>query len=287
MPVRMSARTPSLERARGTPCVRSMRKMITAAAEPRPLTMKAGVTPYRAMTRPPSPGPTMRAALNEAELRATALATLARPTISATSDCRAGWSSTFTRPEQKARRATCQYSTWPEATRAARPKAWPPCAICVITMSRRFCTRSARAPEAREKSRMGANWSEPISPSLKGDEVSWRTSHDWATVCIQLPVWATIWAPKKRRKSARWSARSPTGRDMSAPRIARLETAVGSGFRQTVGLHARLLPAQREFAASRGAYGLREGKALEERAGHDEVEVHPLGVLLEAGRGVG
>src|SRR5215467_16069399 len=73
---------------------------------------------------------------------------------------------------------------------------------------------------------------------------------------------------------------------MSAPRIARLETAVGSGFRETVGVHACLLAPQRELAAARGAYVLGEGEAIEERAGHNEVEVHPLGVLLEAGRGV-
>jgi len=46
---------------------------------------------------------------------------------------------------------------------------------------------------------MGANWSEPMSPSLNGDEVSWRTSHDWATVCIHAPVCATSWAVKNRR----------------------------------------------------------------------------------------
>ena len=58
---------------------------------------------------------------------------------------------------------------------------------------------------------MGANWSEPIKPSLNGDGVSWSTSHDWATVCIHVPVCATSWAQKKRRKSAWWNARSPTG----------------------------------------------------------------------------
>ena len=72
---------------------------------------KAGVTPNCAIRSPPSPGPTIRAALKEAEFSATALATSARPTISATSDWRAGWSSTLTSPEQNASTATCQYST--------------------------------------------------------------------------------------------------------------------------------------------------------------------------------
>src|SRR5215510_5825187 len=73
---------------------------------------------------------------------------------------------------------------------------------------------------------------------------------------------------------------------MDPPRIARVETAVGSGFRETIGVHARFFAPEGELTAARRAHALGEGEALEEGAGHDEVEVHPLGVLLEAGRGV-
>ena len=187
----MSSTTPRPERARGSPRVPSRESMATVTAKPIPLTTKAGVTPKRAITSPPRPGPTMRAALNDAELSATALATSPRPTISATKDCRDGCSSTLTSPLMKASTATCQYSTRPDATRAARIRARQPRAVWVHMRSRRLGRRSARAPEAMEKSRMGANWREPMSPSLNGDGVSWSTSHDCATVCIHDPVCAT------------------------------------------------------------------------------------------------
>src|SRR5712691_10785446 len=77
--------------------------------------------------------------------------------------------------------------------------------------SRRLGRRSARAPDTIEKSRIGPNWSVPISPSRSGDDVSCSTSQDWATVCIQEPTWATSCATKKRRKSAWRNARSPIG----------------------------------------------------------------------------
>src|SRR5215470_2996892 len=73
---------------------------------------------------------------------------------------------------------------------------------------------------------------------------------------------------------------------MGPPRIARLDAVVGSGFRETVGVYARVFAPQGELTAARRAHTLGEGEALEERAGHDEIEVHVLGVLLEAGRGV-
>ena len=158
----------------------------------------------------------IRAALKDAEFRATALATSLRPTISATKDCRAGCSSTLASPLVKASTATCQYSTRPEATRAARIRARPPRAVWVHMRSRRLGRRSARAPEAMEKSRMGANWRDPMSPSLNGDGLIWSTSQDCATVCIHDPVCATNWAAKKRRKSGWRSARSPMGSDIAA-----------------------------------------------------------------------
>ncbi len=39
---------------------------------------------------------------------------------------------------------------------------------------------------------MGPDWRVAMSPRRNGESVSWRTSQDWLTVCIQLPTWATI-----------------------------------------------------------------------------------------------
>ena len=58
--------------------------------KPRPLTRNVGATPRRPITTPAIAGPTIRARLNPAELRATALDTSARPTISIRNDWRAG-----------------------------------------------------------------------------------------------------------------------------------------------------------------------------------------------------
>ena len=65
----------------------------------RPLTRKQTVTPATPITSPATAGPTMRAALNIAELRATALATSSRPTISMTKACRVGMSTAFDEAE--------------------------------------------------------------------------------------------------------------------------------------------------------------------------------------------
>ena len=144
-------------------------------------------------------GPTIRAALKHAEFSEIALLTSARPTISATSDWRAGPSSTLARPTPVASTATCQYSTWPTYTSAPSRRAWPPSTAWVTIKSRFLGSRSASAPETIEKSRIGPNWSVPIRPRSSGDEVRVSTSQDWATVCIHDPIWATCWAVKMRR----------------------------------------------------------------------------------------
>jgi hypothetical protein len=51
----------------------SVKSAAPTARMPAALTTKAGTTPKRAMTSPATAGPTMRAALKEAELSATAL----------------------------------------------------------------------------------------------------------------------------------------------------------------------------------------------------------------------
>ena len=54
------------------------------------------------MTPPATAGPIIRPRLNEAELRATALVSLSRPTISLTNACRAGASNAAPVPKAKA-----------------------------------------------------------------------------------------------------------------------------------------------------------------------------------------
>ena len=145
------------------------------------------------MRTPATAGPTMRAALNEAELSATALPTSSRPTSSTTKDWRTGWSTALTKPRMSASAHTCQYWTAPVQTRTASNTAWQRYVVWLAMSTRRLCSRSAAAPATIENSSTGANCSVLISPSLSGEPVSWSTSQDWATAWIQPPTWATSW----------------------------------------------------------------------------------------------
>ena len=68
----------------------------------------AGATPARAMSRPAAAGPTMRATLNAAEFRATALVTSARPASSTTKAWRTGRSIVLATPHTSASTQMCQ-----------------------------------------------------------------------------------------------------------------------------------------------------------------------------------
>ena len=156
-------------------------------------------------------GPTMRAELKQAEFNEIALPTSpgppSRPRRTAARARRARWRA----------RSRCEHRHVPvlhvaSVHERAQPSAWPPITDWVTSSSRRLRTRSAIAPDTIEKRRIGPNWSVPIRPSSNGEEVSWSTSQDWATVCIQDPTCATNCAAKKRRKSAWRNARRPVGR---------------------------------------------------------------------------
>ena len=81
---------------------------VATTSSPTALSTKAGATPTRAISSPPIAGPTMRAALKEAEFSATALARSALPTISTMNDWRAGESNVWARPASTATAPTCQ-----------------------------------------------------------------------------------------------------------------------------------------------------------------------------------
>jgi hypothetical protein len=80
----------------------------STTANPTPFTTKDGTTPTRAIRRPATAGPTIRAALKEAELSATAFTRSFRPTRLITKDCRAGASIVWARPVTSESSAICQ-----------------------------------------------------------------------------------------------------------------------------------------------------------------------------------
>jgi hypothetical protein len=81
----------------------SSRPAITATVSTA-LPRKTQPVSVAAMITPASAGPAIRALLKVAELRLTALATSAVPTISTTKDCRAGTSSALATPSRAASR---------------------------------------------------------------------------------------------------------------------------------------------------------------------------------------
>jgi hypothetical protein len=97
---------------------------------------------------------------------------------------------------------------------AASASAWSANAVCVATISRRLGSRSLITPPNTERKSIGRNWSALIAPSLKGELVSSRTSQDWPSDCIQVPMSETNWLTQKSRKSRCSSADSPAGSAM-------------------------------------------------------------------------
>ena len=84
-------------------------------------------------------------------------------------------------------------------------------AVWVAKSMRRLGRRSAKAPAGMEKKSMGANCRALMTPSLKAESVSSRTSQAWATLCIQVPTRETSWPARKSRKSRCCSERRPWG----------------------------------------------------------------------------
>ena len=138
------------------------------ATKLRPLRKKQAVTPRAPMRMPPTAGPTIRAALNIAEFRPTALVMSSRPTISTTNAWRVGMSTAFTRPSSAARTRMCQTCTTFAKVSAARMKARSIEATCVPMIVDRFGRTSAMTPPNSPRTRTGRNWIAATKPSQSG-----------------------------------------------------------------------------------------------------------------------
>ena len=151
------------------------------------------------MVRPATAGPSTRAALNIAELRATAVPTSSRPTISTENAWRVGMSTTLVRPPRKARAMTCHTSTRPVNTRPNIANDRPILIACVTISVWRLGSASVMIPPNRPRTMTGIHCMAATTPSRNGSPVSWRISQPWATACIQVPTSDTSWPPKYRR----------------------------------------------------------------------------------------
>ena len=162
----------------------------TTAAKLTVLIHRAGATPAHAITRPASPGPIRRAALNDVLLRPTALLSRSGPTISEAKAWRVGTSKAWTTPPNVARTNTCHNWVTPNVTSSASAPAMRACSVWVIMSSFRFSKRSATAPAIGDSTAIGRNCKPVTSPSTVaecGVRIV-RTNQSWATRFIQVPI---------------------------------------------------------------------------------------------------
>ena len=171
--------------------------------EARALIAKATPMSKIPISTPATAGPTIRAALKIAELRATALPMSSRPTISMTKAWRVGMSIALVQPRMNAIRITCQ--TWISwvSVRTARTTASPIAIVWVAMRVRRLGRLSATMPPNRPKTSTGANCAAVTTPSQNGSPVNVRTSQSSAMFCIQVPTREMSWPDQKILK-LRW-----------------------------------------------------------------------------------
>ena len=168
----------------------------STAAKLAALMANATPEPNAPIVRPATAGPTTRAALNIAELRATALPMSPRPTISTTKLWRTGMSIALAVPRSSARTMIIQTSTTPVSVSTARIAARTIITACTTKIVWRFGSASASTPPNRPKTMTGTNCAAATTPSQNASLVSSRTSQAWATCCIHVPISEMSWPPK-------------------------------------------------------------------------------------------
>src|SRR4051794_29014620 len=152
---------------------------------------KHAAIPTVPRSTPAIAGPTIRAALKMEELRAMAFVKSSGPTNSTAKAWRVGMSNALTTPRMSARAKTCQSWIVFVQIRMAVTAETRPNVVWVMSRVVRLGNRSAATPPNNPNTSTGANWQTLMSPSIKGEEVSERISHDWARVWIQEPVTET------------------------------------------------------------------------------------------------
>ncbi len=153
-----------------------------------------GPVPKAATVRPAAAGPRMRATLNWAEFRLTAVGTRSRLTSSEMKALRAGLSTAVAVPRARASAYRDHRFTAPVTVSSPSSRDCTAMAVCVISSSRRLGNRSARTPPVRPSSVWGRNCSAVMTPTaLPLFPVRWRTSRSWAARCIQVPTLEVNW----------------------------------------------------------------------------------------------
>ena len=158
---RMPARSWPLARARGGDAwmasVDITCSATITAAKDAALTTKHQPMPTVAIRIPAMDGPMMRAAVNTALFRLTALATSSGSTSSGTKERRVGLSNAATVPRSTARTRMLHICTVWSSVIIPRTSAKTPRSVVVRSRMRRLSYRSATTPAHAPRSRMGRN----------------------------------------------------------------------------------------------------------------------------------
>src|SRR5690606_7394730 len=135
----------------------------------------------------------MRAALNEVELSATALARWLSSTRSETKACRAGASNAVTQPSRKAKPYTCHSSTTPSSVTTPSPSASSPAAPCVNNSSLRRSRWSVAQQVSGSSNGGGPSCSAITMPNAVAllSVSTTSTSQSCPVRCIQVPTFDT------------------------------------------------------------------------------------------------
>ena len=103
-------------------------------------------------------------------------------------DWRAGFSKALLSPSSAASTPICHTVTSPVTVRSPSASACRPIALWSTIISRRLSMRSAITPPYGASSSTGSVCRATMSPSIALECVSDSTSHDWAVICIQVPI---------------------------------------------------------------------------------------------------
>ena len=152
------------------------------------------------MTTPAAAGPTARATLKAAELRATALATMPRGTRSGTSACAAGRLNASAVPSTSPRPSSRPGVIRSRAVRTAIAAAAAPIATWDTSITRARSNMSATTPAIRARNSSGSRFEATMSPTQVAEaSVNSFISHDAATVWKKDPRFEKIPAIQRAR----------------------------------------------------------------------------------------
>jgi hypothetical protein len=185
---------PRPARTRSASCAGSTKRSATRTARNDPALMtNTQPEPIAAMSTPATAGPIRRAALNDAEFRATAFETSSPCTTSETKACRIGASNAATMPRASAKPYSASRVAVCVRTMTPRPSPSSPIRPWVSMSIFRRSNRSAASPVSGRSSSWGPNCRAIVMPTATALlSESWvSTIQSWAVRCIHVPTFDT------------------------------------------------------------------------------------------------